>query len=167
MDIFDIAMPDGTHVNSVHEAVAKFKCPGPCDPDCPLYPVVRISGESFGHMCHPEIVSRYPVSVLDAMRCSYSTRVGDQAAKTGRLYAAVVHSGAVRDVQVCRDSDCDPMSENWEDVPDAEMWLGLFRDPGALEEAAAFGRTVPENIRLIPVDEAPGKEASDGRRETP
>lgn len=163
MEIFDITMNGGTPAGSVEDAVKKFMCPGPCTPDCPLYPAVRISGENFGHMCHPEIVSRYPVSVLDAMRCSYSTRVGDRDAKTGRLYAAVIKSGAVRDVQVCRDAECDPVSENWEDVPDAEMWLGLFRDPGALEEAAAFGRTVPENVRLIPVDGDPGKEANDGK----
>lgn len=72
--------------------------------------------------------------------------------KNQPLYAAVIRSGAVRDVQFCRTEDTGPISNDWEDLESAEVWLGFFRDPGALEKAAAYGRTVPENVRLIPVD---------------
>lgn len=147
--IKNIRMTDGTPVPSVQAAVEKFKCPGPCNPDCPLYPGIRIQGERFGHMCHPEIVSRYPVSVLDAMRCSYETVIGDTAPTR---YAAVIKPHAVRDVQFCRTADTDPLSHDWEDLDDALVWLGFFEGPDALKKAADYGRTVPENIMLIPVD---------------
>lgn len=151
MEIRNIRLRNGTPCASVQDAVDKFRCPGPCDPDCGLYPAVRISGDKSGHMCHPDIVARYPVSVLDAMGCSYETAVGEVL---GRLYAAVVRSHAVRDVQTCHGGDTDPLSANWEDEEDAEVWLGFFRDPGALEKAARYAGTVPEHIRLMPLDEA-------------
>lgn len=149
MKIKNIRMADGTPVPSVQAAVEKFKCPGPCSPDCGLYQAVRVRDGVVGHMCHPDIVSRYPMSVLDAMRCSYDTSVGkDPPAR----YAAVIRSGAVRDAQFCRAADTDPLSDDWEDLDGAEIWLGFFEGPGALEEAARYGKTVPENVRLIPIE---------------
>lgn len=147
--IKNIVMPDDTPCASVQEAVEKFKCPGPCDPDCGLYRTVRIRNGIAGHMCHPEIVARYPTAVLDAMRCSYDVSIENSAPAR---YAAVIRSGAVRDIQFCRTENTDPISDDWEDLEDAEVWLGFFRGPGALEKAATYGRTIPENIRLIPVD---------------
>lgn len=161
MVIFDIVMPDGTRVDSVEAAVKKFMCPGPCSPDCALYQQIQVRHRVWGHMCHPENVRRYPFQVLDAMRCSYSTRVGDDAG-TGpgskARYAAVIRASAVRDVQFCRDAELDPADDDtWADLPEAEIWLGLFQGRTALEDAAKYAGTDPANIRLIPIDEEPEK----------
>lgn len=157
MTIKNIRLKDGTPCASVHEAVAKFKCPGPCDPDCALHPMKQVPGtDSHAHMCHPQLVAAYPFSVLDAMGCSYETVVGEEAPERHEGYAAVIRSGAVRDAQVSRISEADPLSDEWEDCPEAEVWLGFFYGPKelVLDEAAKFGCTAPENIRLMPLSEA-------------
>lgn len=153
MQIRNIRLKDGTPCASVHDAVAKFKCPGSCEPDCPLYPLNNIDGtDRQGHMCHPEIVSKYPFSVLDAMGCSYETIVGDEVQKK-ECWGAVLRSCAVRDTQFSTTSDTDPLCDDWEDLPDAEVWLGFFY--GSEEEAAftaaRYAKTDPDNIRMIDI----------------
>lgn len=176
MDIRNIRLPDGRPCASPMDAVEKFKCPGPCNPDCPLNPSIRISGETFGHMCHPDIIARYPLSALDAMRCSYQIHVGGpdpgkpdvpERRIRQQLYAAVISSSAVRDAQFAATNDTDPLSEDWRDLESAELWLGFFRDPRAREQAARFGNTVPENVRLIPVDPDMEVERYDGNDDCP
>lgn len=158
MDIRNIRLRDGTPCASVPDAVQKFKCPGPCSPDCPLYPSVRIHGDTFGHMCHDTVIARYPMAVLDAMQCSYEIADGDAVSEEAR-YAAVIRSRAVRDVQFCKSPDCDITDDgSWDDLPDAEIWLGFFQGPDALDQASRFGMTDPANIRLIPVGQEPEKE---------
>ena len=46
-----------------------------------------------------------------------------------------------------------PSLQSWEDVNDAEIYLGIFDGPeaDALQNAAVFGRTDPYNIQLIAI----------------
>ena len=151
MDITNIQSKGGMACANPMEAVERFKCPGPCGADCPLYPTMTLSNGKPEHMCHPEIVTAYPFSVLDAMGCSYTTRVGEPVPKR---YVAVIRPSAARDVQVAKIPDADPMDDDvWADQPDAQVYLGLFSGPDALARAAAYGCTDPANVTLIPVDE--------------
>lgn len=153
MRIFDITMADGTPVSSVAEAVNKFMCPGPCSPDCPLYQAMRMTGNNYGHMCHPGVYAKHPANVLSAMGCSYSMDAANDDAAGTAQYAAVIKSSAVRDVQYCKNTDCDPLDDDgWIDLREAEIWLGFFSGSDALQKAADFADTDPENIRLIPVE---------------
>lgn len=161
----------GTLHGSPMEAVEHFMCPGPCDPNCPLYPLKSLADGNTAHMCHPEIVSAFPRDVLDAMCCSYSVRVGNDDAKDTpnqpeALYVAVIDSKAVRDVQVAKTTDPDPLDDAaWVDLAEAEVYLGIFHGPDAMARAAAYGCTDEANIRLIRVDvpAKSGKEAHDGK----
>lgn len=71
-----------------------------------------------------------------------------------RKYVAVIEAFAVRDAQYCKTAETDPLSDDWEDLPDAEIYLGIFTGSydECLEEAAEYGNTDPENVRLIDVD---------------
>ena len=79
----------------------------------------------------------------------------DPAAKTiaGTSFIALVKSGAVRDVQICRDAECDAVDSQWYDDENAEAYLGIYPGPyrKALKEAAEYALTAKENIRLVPV----------------
>ena len=70
-----------------------------------------------------------------------------------RKYVAVIEAYAVRDTQFCRSSDIEPMSESWEDLNEAEIYLGIFTGTveSVLKEASGFASTSPDNIRLIDV----------------
>lgn len=151
MQIKNIRLKDGTPCTSVKDAVEKFKCPGPCDPDCPLHPAKQIDGtDQYAHMCHDRIAAQYPLSVLDAMQCSYEAVIGEPAPEP-MTYAAVIKASAVRDVQFAVRADADPLSDDWEDLHGAEIWLGFFSGPLALQNAAGYAGTANENIRLIPL----------------
>ena len=69
-------------------------------------------------------------------------------------YIAVISSRAVRDTQVYTgdSDDPDPMSDAWEDLPDAEAYLGLCRKmprDDAMAWAKDYSGVAEENIRLI------------------
>lgn len=148
----------GCYFSTPMEAVKKFMCPGPCDPDCPLYPAMRLQNGNYAHMCHEEIVTRYPQKVLDAIGCSYQgieTKDPEpDKAEDGNHYVAIIRSGAVRDAQVCEDDELDPVTSEWHDVKEPELYLGIFK--GSREEArkkaAEYGCTHLLNIRLIKLD---------------
>lgn len=65
-------------------------------------------------------------------------------------YIAILKSSAVRDVQYCTDDKLDQL-EDWPDLPDAEVFLGVYggsEDKAIMAAAASIG-TAPSNIRLI------------------
>lgn len=71
-----------------------------------------------------------------------------------KAYVALIKSSAVRDVQVCKGKDPDPLSDDWEDCREAEVFIGVYRECSeeeAIKEAARYACTVPENIRLISI----------------
>lgn len=72
---------------------------------------------------------------------------------TRPAFVALVRSGAVRDVQICRDAECDAVDSQWYDDESSEVFLGIYPGPyeKALKDAAEYALTVEENIRLIPV----------------
>lgn len=55
---------------TVQEAVEKFRCPGPCGPDCPLYDAVKLPSGAFGHKCHPWHVTAHPREVAALIGCA-------------------------------------------------------------------------------------------------
>lgn len=152
MQIRNIRLKDGTPCGSVHDAVAKFKCPGPCEPDCPLHPTRQIDGtDQYAHMCHTRLVEQYPLSALDAMGCSYEIVVGDEPQRQ-ECWGAVLRSCAVRDVQFATTADAELINDDeWRDLPDAEVWLGFFygAEDEAVEKAARYANTDQDNIRLF------------------
>lgn len=142
---------DGKIFRTISEAVADFKCPGPCTPDCPLSQVVP-AGENGAdaHMCDPEYYMVYPVTVADRIGCKLI--FADLPPEETRRYVAVIRASAVRDVQHAVVSDAEPSDDGaWADDPEAEIFLGFFNGTDALAEAARYGCTVPENVRLIPI----------------
>lgn len=62
---------DGRVFRSVGDAVDAFRCPGPCDPDCPLYPLKPTAEDEneLVHMCHPSYREAHIFSVADAIGC--------------------------------------------------------------------------------------------------
>lgn len=66
-------MSDGRAFRSVGDAVADFRCPGPCDPDCPLYPLMPAHPESGStahvHMCHETYYDSHVFTVANAIGC--------------------------------------------------------------------------------------------------
>lgn len=153
-----IRKSDGKRYEDIAAAVDDIRCPGPCGPDCPLYPLVKLpcaeKAGAYGHMCHPDYYNSHPMTVASALGCSIGGSRGGDADATipDAAYVAVIRSSAVRDVQFCKDAECDPTEDDaWDDLPDAEVFLGLFSGPDALAKAAEYGNTVPDNVRLIPV----------------
>lgn len=59
----------GDLYRSVQAAVNAFKCPGPCNPDCPLNPSVHISLQTYVHMCHPDYVKDHQADVMELINC--------------------------------------------------------------------------------------------------
>lgn len=152
---------DGKRYKDVAEAVNDIRCPGPCGPDCPLYPPVKLTcaenADVYGHMCHPDYYNSHFMTVAAVLGCSVvmAPHTGPSAQDEpapGTAYAAVLRASAVRDVQFCKNAERDPTDDGaWDDLPDAEIFLGFFSGPDALEEAARYGNTVTDNVRLIPV----------------
>lgn len=71
-----------------------------------------------------------------------------------KKFVAVIESCAVRDVQFCNNVYTDPMhDEYWEDLPEAEIYLGSYEGErmDVLAQAAADAETDPYNIRLIEI----------------
>lgn len=71
-----------------------------------------------------------------------------------KKFVAVIESCAVRDVQFCNNVYTDPMhDEYWEDLPEAEIYLGIYEGErmDVLAQAAADAETDPYNIRLIEI----------------
>lgn len=67
-------------------------------------------------------------------------------------YVALIRNSAIRDAQVCKNAEWDPMDDDsWYDIESPEIYLGLFSGPDALKRAAEYACTVPENIRLVPI----------------
>lgn len=62
----------GKTYETVEKAVDAFKCPGPCSPDCELYPLKPLKNGSLAHMCHDEYVKTHPNEVLEAINCRKS-----------------------------------------------------------------------------------------------
>lgn len=64
---------DGRTFRSVGDAVADFRCPGPCDPDCPLYPLMPAHLEpgstTHVHMCHEAYYDSHVFTVANAIGC--------------------------------------------------------------------------------------------------
>lgn len=149
MMVTDIRTAGGEPCASLAEAVEKFKCPGPCGQACPLYGPLKGRDGKPRRMCDPLVFSQYSLSTLDAMRCSYVVEIGDPPphGPFETRFAAVAVPGAVRNVQVRQDTG------QWQDMPDAEIWLGFFDGPDALEKAAEASGILPGDIRLIPVAE--------------
>lgn len=78
----------------------------------------------------------------------------------------MINSKAVRDVQVAKTADPDPLDDAaWVDLTEAEVYLGIFHGPDARTRAAAYGCTDEANIRLIRVDvpAKSGKEVHDDK----
>lgn len=160
---------DGKEFPSLGAAVQDFKCPGPCNPDCGLYtpkPIGAPAGQArrFVNMCSPEYYSLEPgksevIAFLGIEPVPGTEHWQDYDPKTA--YLALIRAGAVRDAQVCANADCEPADDDaWSDCKNAEIYLGVFEGPTALEDAAAYGCTVPENIRLIPLDNLKEKRAA-------
>lgn len=154
---------DGKTYPDVLEAVRDFKCPGPCSPDCVLYPIAPLPGGDGAcvHLCDDRYAATHPATVASLLGCSlrYDRTGGPREDVApddpGQAYVAVLKSHAVRDVQFCTNRDCDPEDDDsWQDLPDGEVFLGIFAGPRALDEAAAYGLTDPANVRLIPVPNA-------------
>lgn len=94
-----------------------------------------------------ELLAGHIGMIEAAIRCGYLPEKPER-------YIAVIKSCAIHDVQVCTDTNHDPTNEDaWEDVNDAEVYLGIFDGPeaDALQNAAVFGRTDPYNIQLIAI----------------
>ena len=51
----------GKVFKSITQALEAFKCPGPCDPDCPLYEAAKLSSGLWAHKCHHEWATAHPV----------------------------------------------------------------------------------------------------------
>lgn len=71
-----------------------------------------------------------------------------------KKFIALIASRAVRDVQFCNNIITDPMhDEYWEDLPNAEIYLGIYEGErmDVLAQAAADAETDPYNIRLIEI----------------
>lgn len=71
-----------------------------------------------------------------------------------KKFIAVIKSGAVRDVQFCTNVVTDPLrDEFWEDLPEAEVFLGVYegKREEVLAKAAVYAQTSSYNIRLIEV----------------
>lgn len=69
-------------------------------------------------------------------------------------YIAVIRQAAVRDVQFCTNTECDPADDGaWCDLPEAEIYLGVFEGccEDAMDAAARFANTDPGNIRLMQI----------------
>lgn len=70
-------------------------------------------------------------------------------------FIALIKSSAVRDVQFARTVDPDPLDDSaWGDLPEAEVFLKIINadtPEAAAEEAAEYGMTAEENIRLIAI----------------
>lgn len=145
---------NGDYFDTPLEAVKKFMCPGPCSPDCPLYPAIRIENGTYAHMCHPDNVAKYPQKILDAIGASYQAVETDPPEKNENQYVAVIRSGAVRDAQVCEDDELDPITSKWHDIKEPELYLGIFQGTReeARKKAAEYGCTHLLNIRLIKLD---------------
>lgn len=145
---------NGGYFETPAEAVKKFMCPGPCSPDCPLYPAMQLKNDNYGHMCHDEIVARYPKKVMDAIGASYQAVETDPPKAGDNRYIAIVKSSAVRDAQVCKDAELDPTESEWFDIKDPELYLGIFQGTReeARKKAAGYGCTDPLNIRLIKIE---------------
>lgn len=153
MDIVNIRTAKGEACASPAEAVEKYMCPGPCSPDCALYPTVQLGDGRWAHMCHPENVRRFPEKILGAIGASYGVKKDGQSGQDAGMFVAVMSSPAVRDVQTCKDLECDPTESEWIDVESPQLYLGLFygfRDD-VIAKAAEYGITNPANIQLIPV----------------
>lgn len=71
-----------------------------------------------------------------------------------KKFIAVIESGAVWDVQFCTSVVTDPLNDElWEDLPEAEVFLGVYegKREEVLAKAAAYAQTSSYNIRLIEV----------------
>ena len=71
-----------------------------------------------------------------------------------KKFIAVIESGAVRDVQFCTSVVTDPLNDElWEDLPEAEVFLGVYegKREEVLAKAAAYAQPSSYNIRLIDV----------------
>lgn len=138
---------DNKIFNNIVDAIDGFKCPGPCDPDCPLYEAMPLHNGHFVHKCHPDYYMLHQKEVLSLIGC--------ELVPPGTTFIAVVKPSAVRDVQICTKSDTDPtcdLEDDWYDMDDAEVYLGVFYGKDAAKQAAKFANTTEDNIRLIPVD---------------
>lgn len=78
----------------------------------------------------------------------------DALLPTRRQYIALVRAEACRDAQICYDTNPAPLSDEWEDYEQAEIFLGTFTgdEKDCLEAAAETIGMPTENIRLIPID---------------
>lgn len=139
---------DNKIFHSIVDAMDAFKCPGPCDPDCPLYKTMPLQyNDHFVHQCHPDYYMFHQEEILNLIGC--------ELVPSGTTFIAVVKSSAVRDVQICTKSDADltcDWDNDWYDMKDAEIYLGVFYGKDAAKQAAKFANTTEDNIRLIPVD---------------
>lgn len=150
--MYFIQKPPGTKkFRSITDLLRDFKCPGPCGPECPLRRVAHLPPNAPGdgghvYLCDERYAESDPTTI--AALLGYIPQYGnDPDAK----HIAVIKSSAVRDVQFCTNEDHDPEDDDaWQDLENAEIYLGVFEGPDALEKAARYANTVPWNIRLIP-----------------
>ena len=152
---------DGAIVPDIAAAVKAYMCPGPCSPDCLLYPVHQLDETGgYVHMCHESYYQTHLITVADAL--GYRVIFADPPpasspplAKPSPLYLAVIKASAVRDAQFCTNAELDPMDDDaWVDAQSPELFLDFFSGDDkdeVLRRAAEYGCTVTDNIRLIPV----------------
>lgn len=146
---------DGKEYGTLMDAVQDFRCPGPCSPDCQLYPVHEVATVpgAVVHKCHPEYVKAHPHEIADLIGCSFEPGMTPVCAPSKR-FIAVVRSSAVRDVQIAITSDADLLSDDWYDPESPEVYIGLFtgNEDQVRLDAAAYAKTDPANVRLIDTD---------------
>ena len=142
---------DGKIFRDITEAVEAFKCPGPCSSDCNLYQPIQINpDDDYVHMCNARYAMNHPEAVANAIGCEILQ--GQPPLPADSVHVAVIKASAVRDVQFAKTADAAVEDDDaWSDLPDAEIFLGIFAGPDALEEAAAYGNTDPANVRLIEI----------------
>ena len=64
-----------------------------------------------------------------------------------KKFIAVIESGAVRDVQFCTSVVTDPLNDElWEDLPEAEVFLGVYE--GKREEVLAKAAPTPKRLPI-------------------
>ena len=143
---------DNKIYNNIEDVIKDYKCPGPCEDGlCKLNPMVTLPNGNVTHMCNLEYAVLHPEEVCHAL--NITPRIED-AVSISNKYIALISSHAVRDCQVCTNTDCDPTSDDWYDFEHPDIYLGIFKATSqteALETAAKFAQTDKANIKIIPI----------------
>ena len=146
---------DGKTYNSIMDAVREYKCPGPCaDGLCKLHEMVNVGTHAQSYMCHNDYVNAHPDEIASRLGLTeIQATVSEE-----KSYIAVIKGEAVRDCQVCRDDNHDPLESEWYDYENPSIYLGIFKADSreeALNKAAEYAGVCTYNIDLIDIPANP------------